>query len=74
MAIANKYLEANFSLIGEEYRDSIEIVEVFKYLRWLLDDWTTTGQRSSGTLGRRGRCRAVLGRCYGGRGVNRTYW
>ena len=43
VAIAARYLEATFSLTGEEVVEHIEGVEVFKYLRWLLersdDDW-----------------------------------
>ena len=44
MVIAASCLEALFSLTGEEETDRIEGVEVFKYLRLLMDrsdnDWT----------------------------------
>ena len=43
MVILDKYLEATFSLIGEDEAECIEGVEVFKYLGRLLyrleDDW-----------------------------------
>ena len=43
MAITARYLEATFSLTGEEEAERIEGVEVIKYLRRLLDrsddDW-----------------------------------
>ena len=41
--IANRYIEANFSLTGEDGADNIEVVDVFKYLGQPLDysydDW-----------------------------------
>ena len=43
MAITTRYLEATFSLTGEEEVERIEGVEVIKYLRRMLDrsdnDW-----------------------------------
>ena len=44
MAITDKCSEATFSLTGEDEAECIEGVEVFKYLRQMLDrsdeDWT----------------------------------
>ena len=37
VAIANKCTEANFSLTGEDGAESAEVVEVFKYLRRMLE-------------------------------------
>ena len=44
VAIASQYMEAAFSLIGEDNPERIEGVETFKYLGKILDrsddDWT----------------------------------
>ena len=37
MAIVDRCSEATFSLTGEDEAECIELVEKFKYLRWLLD-------------------------------------
>ena len=37
VAIVDRCSEATFSLTGEDEAECIELVEKFKYLRWLLD-------------------------------------
>ena len=37
VAIASRCLEETFSITGEEKEERIEVVEVFKYLGWILE-------------------------------------